>query len=154
MSTLNYIDENGNINKAGVIPKNYPSTNISYDNSQSGLSSIKVQGAIDELAGRDLSFSTIVSPIQVLPNTNVTFTLNSGNFIDYKALAVALYDGTYVRANTLLTRNPFSISFDGIITGLYAGNTFVATLKQSSDNTGVINHNCPADLNMVIRAFK
>ena len=53
MSTLNYIDENGNINKAGVIPKNYPASKISYNNSQSGLSATKVQGAIDELRSAD-----------------------------------------------------------------------------------------------------
>ena len=35
MSTLNYIDENGNINKAGVIPKNYPASNIKMANGES-----------------------------------------------------------------------------------------------------------------------
>lgn len=53
MSTLNYIDENGHINKAGCIPQNYPSTNIGYNNSQSGLSADNVQEAIDELRSAD-----------------------------------------------------------------------------------------------------
>lgn len=29
MATLNYIDKNGNINKAGIIPNNYPASHIS-----------------------------------------------------------------------------------------------------------------------------
>ena len=61
MSTLNYIDENGNINKVGCIPNGYPATNIGYNNSQSGLSADNVQEAIDEV---NISFShyTINSP--------------------------------------------------------------------------------------------
>lgn len=35
MSTLNYIDENGNINKTGCIPKNYPASNIQMANGES-----------------------------------------------------------------------------------------------------------------------
>lgn len=35
MATLNYIDENGNIHKAGVIPKNYPASNIKMANGDS-----------------------------------------------------------------------------------------------------------------------
>lgn len=45
------INKNGKEFPVGVIPKNYPSTNIGYDNSQSGLSADNVQGAIDEVQG-------------------------------------------------------------------------------------------------------
>lgn len=44
------INKNGKTYEGGVIPKNYPASNISYNNSQSGLSADNVQGAIDEIA--------------------------------------------------------------------------------------------------------
>lgn len=46
MSTLNYIDENGNINKAGCIPKNYPASNIKMANGESVESAIGTQSVM------------------------------------------------------------------------------------------------------------
>ena len=43
------INKNGKEYPVGVIPKNFPATNTSYDNSQSGLSADNVQDAIDEV---------------------------------------------------------------------------------------------------------
>lgn len=47
MSTLNYIDENGHINKAGCIPQNYPASLIKMANGES------VEDALNGLIVKD-----------------------------------------------------------------------------------------------------
>lgn len=70
MSTLNYIDENGNINKAGIIPKNYPASNIQMANGKS------VEDAVSALSG--LKIYKLSGTTASTVNTFVYLPLPSG----------------------------------------------------------------------------
>ena len=94
------INKNDKSYPVGVIPKNYPSTNIGYDNSQSGLSATKVQGAIDEITG----LKTIIKSKTMLASTG---------------------DANNVCATGLYTSNaiPIAVNCEGMTA--YIGSTYI-----------------------------
>lgn len=63
------VNKNGKEFPVGVIPKNYPASNIGYNNSQSGLSADNVQGAIDELVNNVENIT--IKQVELTTSSNV-----------------------------------------------------------------------------------
>jgi len=115
MSTLNYIDENGNINKAGVIPNGYPASNIKLSDGRS------VQDLTNSGFGTAVNVKTYTSSDYVAPSDgylSVLAEIPSGGFaelqingVPYRIIATSDYSGK----DMLFIRKGMKIRFSNVI---------------------------------------
>ena len=152
------INKNGTKHKVGIImPAFFPASRVTYDNSQSGLSATKVQGAIDE-AIDDLK----VKSVTITPKTGwqsngdtLTYGWSRGKETHLMLSMERPNDRTLAFGWTGLAKVSHvpssNVSFPAMV--FTSGNTYMTTVRLELDTSGNINIYCPSSLSSVIRVI-